>query len=158
MLSATLLLLLLALLTWRRRALYTLVTTAHIALRFGPDGTPLPMRHGTLSIEALQEEVTLEERVERAAAYVHDALSGRFRGVHWALGNQSRIRAQRLLRGLRTVRVLNIIGAPPSLLPRPRSRIPRSHFPARTSPLPHEARRGDGVSACCGAARAPRRC
>ena len=58
--------------------------------------------------EEEEEGTTLEERVERAAAYVHDALSGRFRGLHWAVGSASRIKAQRVHRSLRRLRGLNI--------------------------------------------------
>ena len=36
-------------------------------------------------------------------------LSGRFRGLHWAMGSSSRIHAQRVHRSLRRLRVLNIV-------------------------------------------------
>ena len=63
-----------ALLLWRRNALVTLINRRVRAAR--ASAVPGPIG---------DEEVTVEERVERAAAYVHDALAGRFRGVHWAV-------------------------------------------------------------------------
>ena len=102
--------LLFGLLLWRRHALLALVA--------GSDAPLAPPRlaaaggggGGGLGAPPLEEAggATLDERIERAAAYVHDALAGRFRGVHWAVGAPSRIRAQRLLRGLRSLRSLNI--------------------------------------------------
>ena len=37
-----------------------------------------------------------DERVERAALYVHDALQGRCRGIDWAMAAPSRVRAQQV--------------------------------------------------------------
>lgn len=62
------------LLLWKRNALVTLISSRVRAAR--ASAVPGPIG---------DEEVTVEERVERAAAYVHDALAGRFRGVHWAV-------------------------------------------------------------------------
>ena len=86
--------LLVALLLWRRHALVELVNTRH--------------SQAESSAMLTADDVSLEERVERAAAYVHDALDGRFRGVHWAVGAQSRIFAQRLLKSLKYTRGLNL--------------------------------------------------
>lgn len=93
--------LLIALLVWRRHALAALVAR-HTS-------TPLS---GALTSGAMGHDGTAmgtEERVERAAAYVHDALAGRFRGVHWAVGARSRLQVQSVLRSLRYARVVTLI-------------------------------------------------
>ena len=65
--------------------------------------------------EAAESSAAIEERIERAAAYVHDALAGRFRGVHWAVGDPSRLAALRLLpavlcRPLRAAAIALLLG------------------------------------------------
>ena len=112
-LSATLCLLLLALLLSWRHSLYAFVTAPRAAYERHTlsqlRSSPLTSQDGGAAAAAAGGgEVNLEERVERAAAYVHDALSGRFRGLHWAVGSASRIHAQRIHRSLRQVRGLNV--------------------------------------------------
>ena len=93
---------LLALVLWNRQALYS---------RLLPEARRLiseRRRRISSEVESSAQGVPVDERIERAAAYVHDALAGRFRGVHWAEGNKSRIYAQRLLQSLRYARALNL--------------------------------------------------
>lgn len=102
-------------LIWQRHALKGAVWREGIDESALPGADANANRRRGLRRRLSEEEAasTLEERIERAAEYVHDALAGRFRGVHWAVGSQStalrRIHAQRLLRGLRNVRGLNIL-------------------------------------------------
>ena len=92
--------LLLGLLFWRRTSLFAIIT--HGRLRHNENAARQPSAAAGLPSDAV------EQRVERAAAYVHDALKGRFRGTHWAVRSHSRIRAQRLLRSLRVLRTANL--------------------------------------------------
>ncbi|KAL1495430.1 hypothetical protein AB1Y20_016798 [Prymnesium parvum] len=93
--AALLSLLLAALLLWRRHSLHSLLT----------QGLAHPSRPSPA--EGLPSDA-VAQRVERAAAYVHDALEGRFRGTHWAVRSHNRIRAQRLHRSLRFLRSANL--------------------------------------------------
>ena len=97
--AALLLALLLPPLLWQHRTLAVLLRTGWN--QRGDDGVSTSANMGL-------ETDAVEQRVERAAAYVHDALQGRYRGSHWAVRSHSRIRAQRLLRSLRIVRTVNL--------------------------------------------------
>ena len=102
--SVLLLSLLLALLVWHRVALIALISSQR-----APEGS---LATAAAAASTTAAAATIEERVERAAAYVHDALTGRFRGVHWAVEGTRRILAQRILRSLRYVRGVNLTVRP----------------------------------------------
>ena len=153
-LSVVLCLLLLLLLVWKRRALLALVSSPAVAL-LDEEGGAGGLTSGGLpplleGIEGDEAAATLDERIERAAAYVHDALAGRFRGVHWALGSQSRIRAQRLLRGLRSARLLNIL----VYLANPFFEMPSWCYARRKCGNPEEVMRGGMPEAPIGVTQA----
>ena len=65
------------LLCWQRRALMRLWTQGTQALH--------PSSRRLSSTAEERDELLMEERLERASVYVHDALHSRFRGVDWAV-------------------------------------------------------------------------
>lgn len=99
-LALTMAALLLGLLAWQRRALARLFTIG--------DRTAFPQAWSAASL-GMSGEVG-DERVERAAVYVHDGLSGRHRKINWSVrqgGESGQLRAQRLLTSIRLLRHVN---------------------------------------------------
>ena len=68
--------------------------------------------HAAHAAEQLQQtegdSAAAEERIERAAVYIHDALQGRCLGSHWAIAPTAAVRAHRSLRAFRALRRINV--------------------------------------------------
>jgi hypothetical protein len=92
--------LLLCLLAWQRRALARLFTVGD---------RPALSRASSAACLAMSGE-GVDERVERAAVYVHDGLRGRHRKINWSVrrgGESGPLSAQRLLTSIRLLRHVN---------------------------------------------------
>ena len=102
--------LLLLLLLWCRRPLVRLLTEGRWSSS-GLGGPAAAPRGRGLTLDAAghaEDDGALEDRLLRAKAYVHDAMSSRFRGEHWTVGDASRPRAMYTLKRLSWLRVLNL--------------------------------------------------
>jgi hypothetical protein len=92
--------LLLGLLTWQRRALVRLFTI----------GDRPAFSRATSAHRLAMSSEGGDERVERAAVYVHDGLRGRHRKIDWSVrrgGESGQLSAQRLLTSIRLLRHVN---------------------------------------------------